>query len=143
MAFPIFIPFLIKGAVVAAKAMAGKAALAKAAAGSAKVLISQYGAAQVLATSAAVATIAGGIAWSVENVERARRAYHLYNDGDQSGAALALRDLARSASVVVQGDLSVDLDSWLNAGMPLDGRLRRLVREVRAVANEAAATYAR
>lgn len=134
------LPFALKGAVIVGKAVlakGGTAAAAKVAYG-AKAAAATYGTAATAAAATTVLAFVGGVAWSVENARRAREAYDLAEAGDLSGAGGKLAAIAVSAKTVGHSDFAGDLQDWMDAGQPLDGRVVTLARGAQRLAEEAA-----
>lgn len=78
------IPFLVKGAVVLAKAtIASKkvSVVGKALAVSTKT----YGASTVIATTTTACIVVGGITWSVDRIDNLQACYKSWQDGDMEG----------------------------------------------------------
>lgn len=143
MPLPFFLPFLIKGGIVAAKLLATKAAVAKTAVVVTKTAIAHYGTAQTAAGIAAGLVCIGGVTWSVENITRAHNAYKYLLANDYPSAAGEISALAKSVKTIGTTDFTTDLRHWLDAGMPLDHSLTELVKEANALASEAARTARR
>ncbi len=134
------IPFLIKGAIVVGKLLFTKAAAAKATVVVAKSAVTHYGLAHSVALAATGLVLVGGMAWTIENVTRARKAFASYAAGDTAGAAGQLVALASSIKTVGTTDFAGDLNAWIDNGSPLDQSLARLVDDAKNLAEEAMAT---
>lgn len=134
------LPFLIKGAFVVGKVLLSKGAVAKGAAVVTKSAVAKYGAAKTTSVIVTGLVCTGGIAWTLENIERMGRAYELCSEGNYRGAADELTRIAISIKTVGTGDYAADVKKWLANGKPLDATFIQLITNGKALADEAAAS---
>lgn len=140
MPLPIFIPLLIKGAVVVGKVLLSKGAVAKGAVIVTKSAVAKYGAAKVTSVVVTGLVCTGGVVWSLENIERIHKAYEHMSNGNYRSAADELTRVAVSIKTVAGSDYAGDLKAWLASGKPLDGTFVQLIKDGKALADEAAAS---
>lgn len=134
------LPFVAKGALIVGKALiakGGTAAAAKTVVVGAKAASATIGTAAAATAVTTGLAIVGGVAWSMENARRAGEAYELANAGDLSGAGQKLAKIAISAKTVGQTDFAGDLQDWMDAGKPIDGRVVELATAAKHIADEA------
>ena len=133
----VFVPFLVKGAVIAAKAIGTKGALAKGTAMVVKTSTATFGTGATMTAGALALTAVGGIAWTMECVEKAEKAYTSFENGDTAAAIKHLTLLAASIKTVGTSSFDTDLKAWIAAGKPIDASLEKLVNQAQALAEEA------
>ena len=138
MPFPL-IPFAIKGALVLGKYIAAKGAAGKVVVGVAKTA-KVIGTTNTIIGATAVVVTVGGVKWTVENYDRARKAHKAAKAGDFSKAARKLASLAASVHGTFTNNLAGDLIDWRNAGCPADGRVLRLAKDAYDTARQARPT---
>ena len=143
MPFPLAIPFLIKGAVVAAKFIASKHAAASA--GKAVILATKtYGVATTAGTVATGLVVVGGIHWSIERIDMGKKALRLFDNGDYRGAAEQLATIASSFYKVEGADLITEIKDWIAAGGAItDPAFKDIISDLRDLVDEANMTRAR
>ncbi|HWT13832.1 MAG TPA: hypothetical protein VN231_13850 [Allosphingosinicella sp.] len=140
MPLPIFIPFAIKGAIVAAKFIASKHA-AVTAAKAVAVGVKTYGAATTVTTIAGGLTIVGAGIWTVERFNMGKQALRLFDAGDHLGAARQLTKIAQSCVQIGGFDFVEDVRSWSAAGGSiLSPEFGRLISDLRQITEEASLT---
>jgi len=137
---PIFIPFLIKGAIVAAKAIAVKGAAAKVAyAGT--VAVKTFGAATVASATTTGLVVTGAAVWTVERVRMARAAIRYFDEGEFVLAANELTRIGRSLYMPDIGEFAELFETWEHLGSPTEGQeFRQLIGHIRQASDEAAIT---
>ncbi len=141
MPFPLIIPFLIKGGIIAAKAIAAKGAGA-AVAKSAVVAVKTYGVhATVGATVTGLVGI-GALTWTYERGQMAKKIHRDYKNGEYALAAKKLVELIRSFHMVDGNDFVDNGRSWIDDGCNIhSAEFRSLVKDVKLVSREAKLTY--
>lgn len=140
MPFPIFVPFLIKGGIVAAKVLATKGVAAKAAVVTTKA-VATFGAPAVISTGTAGLTVVGAYAWSVERIKMAQRAIEFLDKGDMISAANEITRIGRSIFMPTGGELAEVFECWVADGSPMYGEnFESLVGHIRQVSDEASIT---
>jgi hypothetical protein len=90
---PLFIPFLIKGAIIVGKAVIAPkkvAVVSKVATGA----INAYGATAVASTAATACIAIGGIYWSAERIDDVEKCYETWQKGDYQALAGQMASLA-------------------------------------------------
>lgn len=140
MPLAIFIPFAVKGAVVAAKWIASK----HAAANVARTVIAAnhtFGAAATVNAALAGATVVGIGVWTVERLAMAKRAIRFFDEGDLLGAANEITRIARSCFQVEGHDFVENARHWVSAGADIHSHeFSRLISDIRQIVDETALT---
>ena len=136
MALPV-LPFLIKGAVVAVKAISAHGAAGAVAKGGV-IAAKTYGTKAVAVATIKGLTIVGLGAWTYERFLAATEAVEAYDNGDLAGAAKGAVDFIRSC-VTIQGNDVIDLGrEWIDAGKSIsDPNFVKLLEGIRALIDEA------
>jgi hypothetical protein len=99
---PFFIPFLIKGAAIAIKAIIAEKKVAVVAKGL-TMATHTYGTATVVATTSTVLMTIGGISWTLERCENAKDCYNKWEQGDINGAVKSMSTLC-SKLIAIQSN---------------------------------------
>ncbi|MFN6252284.1 MAG: hypothetical protein ACK4Y5_09435 [Acetobacteraceae bacterium] len=140
MPLPIFIPFLIKGAIVAAKALAVKGAAAKVAyAGT--VAVKTFGAATVASATTTGLVVTGAAVWTVERLKMVKAAVRYFDEGEFVLAANELTRIGRSIYMPDCVEFADLFEKWEHLGSPTEGtEFRQLIGHIRQASDEAAIT---
>jgi hypothetical protein len=141
MPFPLFIPFLIKGGIVAAKAIAAKGAGA-AVAKTAVVTVKTYGL-QATAGAAVTGLVGvGALTWTYERGQIAKKIHRDYKDGNYALAAQRLVQLIKSFHMVDGNDFIDTGRLWIDNGCDIySSEFRSLVKDVKLISKETKLTY--
>lgn len=134
------LPFLIKGGVVVGKILLTKAGAAKTAAVVTKSAVTHLGAAKTASIVATGLVCTGGVMWTVENIERVHKTYEHFSAGNYRAAVDELTRVAISVKTVGASDYAGDLKAWLASGKPMDDTFVQLIKDGKALADEALAT---
>lgn len=105
---PLFIPFLIKGAIIAAKAIVASKK-ASVVANMASAAIHTHGAATVAATAVTACVTIGGVYWSIERVDDLKKCFKAWEKGDYKSLTSEVASLASKIH-------SVGTDSIVRSG---------------------------
>lgn len=97
---PIFIPFLIKGAILAGKAIVASKKVSVVAKGT-SAAIHSFGATTVVSTAATGCVVIGAIAWSVDRVKGAEECYEAWENREWETFATKFSSLLTSLNSVV------------------------------------------
>lgn len=103
-----------------------------------KSAIATYGVATTATTILTGTTIIGGFIWAGESIDKATKAYELFEAGDKLAAAEILISLASNIKSLGTADLASDLQNWMDAGQPIYGsEFSKLVKDVYSLSKEA------
>lgn len=131
MPFPLILPFLAKGIVVAVKVLASKGAAATAAKAT-TVAVKAVGLKTTVAAIGAGLVVAGGLHWTYERYLKATAVVQKFHAGDAGGAAFDLAKLIASFGAIGDNDFLQDAHDWVDTGMNVtSSQFTNLVAELK------------
>jgi hypothetical protein len=135
MPFPLILPFLAKGIVVAAKVLASKGAAATATKAT-TVAVKAVGLKSTVVAIGTGLVVAGGLHWTYEQYLKATAVVQKFHAGDAGGAASDLTKLIASFGAIGDNDFLQDAQDWVDAGMnPTSSQFTNLVVELKRLLN--------
>lgn len=132
---PIFIPFLIKGAIVAGKAIiAAKKATVVAKAATA--LSHTYGTGAVVSAGATICVTIGGIVWTAERVEDITKSYKAWENGDYKSLKSHLTTLYSKLNTLGHNSVLDSATQLLAQNGHNISNVGKFIKDVRDLINE-------
>ncbi len=140
MALPIFIPLLIKGAMVVGKVIAAKGASAAVAKG-AVVAVKTVGMNAAIGATVTGLVATGAVVWTYERILMAKRALNHFEEKRYLEAGNEVTRILRSVDMTEAGELGDIGKHWISNGAPIDSPdLPRLISILRQAVDEATTT---